>query len=272
MKRRNQGSRTSAYRGFLLGSVAGFLLFAAISGLYAWRTLPDVQILKTSYPVVRYQGPEKPTLVSLQRWRPRNWVGLDEISPIGVRAIVISEDWAFFQHHGYDVNQIKEAIQADWDRKTFARGASTITQQVVRNVFLTKDKNIWRKAKELYLAVKLDEAVSKRKVLETYLNIAEWGPGIYGIGDASVYYFQKNPKDLTAKEGAFLAMLLPSPIRYGQSFRSRELTDYANETIQSILDKLTQAHYLTEEEKNAEWNRPLSFELLRTANLKSGSI
>ena len=76
---------------------------------------------------------------------------------------------------------MREAFQEDWERKSFARGASTITQQVVRNIFLTKDKNIWRKAKELYLAVELDEKVDKKRVLETYINIAEWGPGIFGI-------------------------------------------------------------------------------------------
>jgi monofunctional biosynthetic peptidoglycan transglycosylase len=236
------------------------VLVVIFLGYYVWSTLPDVKALKASYPVVTYLGPSVPPRVTLQRGRPKGWVGLADVSKQGVGAILISEDWAFFQHHGYDMNQIKQAAQEDWEEKGFVRGASTIDQQVVRNVFLTKDKNLWRKAKELYLAVKLDEGVGKRKVLETYLNIAEWGPGIFGIRDASAYYFHKQPSQLTAKEGAFLAMLLPSPIRYGQSFRKGRLTDYAGETIQSILEKMTQAHYLTDEEKSAEWMRPLSFE------------
>jgi monofunctional biosynthetic peptidoglycan transglycosylase len=249
---------------FLVAGLAGLLLFVAMSGLYECLNmsgiLPDVAALRTLYPIVRYQGPKLPPSVGLQKERPGNWVGLSEVSLRAVNAILISEDWAYYQHHGFDMNQIKEAVQEDWERKGFARGASTITQQVVRNVFLSKDKNLWRKLKEIYLARRLDETVGKKKVLETYLNIAEWGPGIFGIEDASLYYFQKRPAELTAKEGAFLAMLLPSPIRYGQSFRQRQLTDYASDTIQTILDKMVQAHLLTDEEKSAEWSRPLSFE------------
>lgn len=235
-------------------------LGGAISAILAGWTLPDVRVLKSYYPVVKYRGPEVPPLVSIQKNRPSQWTSLAEVAPHAIHAILISEDWAYYQHHGYDVNQIKEAFEEDWERKSFARGASTITQQVARNVFLSKDKNLWRKAKELYLAAKLDETVGKRKVLETYLNIAEWGPGIFGIRDAAFYYFKKTPAELGAKEGAFLAMLLPSPIRYSQSFRDRHLTEYASDTVQSILDKMVQAHYLTDEEKNAEWHRPLPFE------------
>jgi monofunctional biosynthetic peptidoglycan transglycosylase len=229
----------------------------------AWTyfTLPDVQRLKTQYPVVKYEGPDVPPLVTFQKWRPRNWVSLSDISKVAVGAIIVSEDWAFYQHNGYDVNQIKEAVRTDWEEGKFARGASTITQQVARNVFLTKDKNLVRKAKEFYLAIKLDEIVGKKRTLETYLNIAEWGPGIFGIYSASHYYFQKEPSELSAKEGAFLAMLLPSPIRYAQSFRKRRLTEYAEETIESILSKMTQAHYLTEDARISQLNRPLSFEM-----------
>ena len=260
----SMGSRKFGWKTFILGGVAGFVLFAGLSGIVVYETMPDVQVLRNSYPIVRYQGPDQPPAVSIQKNRPLGWSTITEISPHAVQAIVISEDWAFYQHHGFDMNQIREAIQEDWDRKSFARGASTITQQVVRNVFLTKDKNIWRKAKELYLAVRRDETVGKRKVLETYLNIAEWGPGIFGIHAAATYYFQKKPSELSAKEGAFLAMLLPSPIRYGQSFKKHSLTDYASETILSILEKMEQAHYLSEEEKSAEWNRPLPFEQTET--------
>jgi monofunctional biosynthetic peptidoglycan transglycosylase len=260
-------SRKGFFATLLAGGLASFygitlvlVMVLAVGGFYVWMTLPDVRILKAAYPVVKYLGADEPPLVSLQRARPSTWISLGEVSKLGVAAILISEDWAFFQHHGYDVNQIKEAAQEDWEEKGFVRGASTIDQQVVRNVFLTKDKNLWRKAKELYLAVKMDEVVSKKKVLETYLNIAEWGPGIFGIRAASDYYFNKAPSGLTAKEGAFLAMLLPSPIRYAQSFRQGKLTDYAYETVQSILQKMTQAHYLSEEERLAEMARPLSFE------------
>ena len=221
---------------------------------------PDVSILAKAYPVVVYAGKGKPPRISISRIRPGAWVSLDEISKTGRGAVLVSEDWAFYQHGGYDPNQIKEAIKEDLEEGGYARGASTITQQVVRNIFLEKDKNLWRKLKELFLAVRLEHTVSKNRILEIYFNIAEWGEGMYGIGRASEFYFHKSPAELGAKEGAFLAMLLPSPKRYSQSFRSRQLTDYARSTIDSILGKMVQAKYITEEEKTLERLSPLSFE------------
>ena len=221
---------------------------------------PNVATLKSTYPVVHHVGKVQPDRVSFQRLRPSSWTALSEISRVAVGAIIVSEDWAFYQHKGYDPNQIKTAMQDSWEEGRFTRGASTITQQVAKNLYLTKEKSIWRKIKELYISMKLEEKVGKKRILETYLNIAEWGEGIYGIGQAAHFYFQKSPSDLTAKEGAFLAMLLPSPLRYSQSFRNRKLTDYAQETIDAILAKMTQAHYLTEDERVSEQARTLSFE------------
>jgi monofunctional biosynthetic peptidoglycan transglycosylase len=189
-------------------------------------------------------------------------VNLGEVSRSAVGAVIVSEDWAFYSHEGYDAKQIREAIKEDLEQGKFARGASTITQQVVKNVFLERDKNIWRKIKELYLAVQLEKSVGKKRILETYLNIAEWGEGVFGIRAAAQVYFQKHPSQLTAKEGAFLAMLLPSPKRYSQSFRAKQLTPYARRIIYSVLDKMTRAQYITSEEKSAELATPLSWEKL----------
>lgn len=224
---------------------------------------PDVAALKTRYAVVEYhgKGPKaEPPTVKLTKLRPSSWVGVGDISKAAVGAVLVSEDWAFYQHKGYDANQIKEAIKEDIEEGRFARGASTITQQVVRNVFLDKDKNLWRKVKEFFLAIRLERSVGKRKILETYLNIAEWGEGIFGIGPAARHYFGKSPAELTAREGAFLAMLLPSPKRYSQSFRAKKLTKYARGTVDSILGKMNQAHYLTDEERTTEIGARLSFE------------
>lgn len=239
----------------------GLLLFAVtLSLVYLAADVPGVNILKTQYPVVVHQGKGVKPIVKIQPERPDGWISMKDVSRVAVGAIVVSEDWAFFQHKGYDANQIREAIKEDWEAGHFARGASTITQQVVRNVFLHKEKSLWRKLKEFYLAIRIEQSVGKRRILECYLNIAEWGEGIYGIGPAARMYFKKHPSELTPKEGAFLAMLLPSPIRYGQSFRSRKLTEYARETVNSILRKMVQAQYLTPLEREAELITPLSFE------------
>jgi monofunctional biosynthetic peptidoglycan transglycosylase len=237
------------------------VLAVLVSIIYLAADVPGVNILKSQYPVVVYSGKGQPTTIKIQKERPPGWVSYGEVSRVAVGAIVVSEDWAFFQHKGYDMNQIKEAIREDWESGHFARGASTITQQVIKNVFLQKDKNLWRKLKEFYLATRIEEGVGKRRILEVYLNIAEWGEGIFGIGAASRYYFRKRPSELTAKEGAFLAMLLPSPIRYGQSFRAKRLTEYARETVTSILVKMCQARYLSPIERDAEIQTPLVFEL-----------
>lgn len=238
--------------------VSGASLWAGFA--YLRSEFPNVRVLQAQYPVIHYRGPKNPPLVMLQKDRPATWVGLGEVSKVAIGAVLVSEDWAFYQHKGFDANQIREAIKEDLEEGRFARGASTITQQVVRNVFLSKDKNLWRKFKELFLSVDLEQKVGKRKILETYLNIAEWGEGIFGVGEAARYYFGKTPSELTAKEGAFLAMLLPSPVRYGQSFRDKKLTDYAQDTVKSILKKMAQAKYLSDERRDQEIMVPLSFE------------
>ena len=240
-------------------SLIGSTLVMVGGDQFVKSEFPAVSILKTEYPSLKYRGPKESFEVKLYSFPPKGWVPLSRISVKAIQAIVISEDSAFYQHRGYDPQQINEALRKDFQERRFARGASTITQQVVRNVFLEKEKKIWRKVKELYLAVQLEKSVSKRRILEVYLNIAEWGEGIYGISAASRYYFGKQPEFLTAKEGAFLAMLLPSPKRYSQSYRRRDLTRYAENSIQSILNKMAMTHKLTPEEFEQEKLEPLSF-------------
>jgi len=106
----------------------------------------------------------------------------------------------------------------------------------------------------------MERNLSKEKILETYLNIAEFGPGIYGIKAASEYYFKKSPKSLTPREGAFLAMLLPSPEKYGQSFRERELTEFAEKSVENILEKMVQAKFLKEEQLESSKKEVFSWE------------
>ncbi len=224
------------------------------------REFPDVSVLNHKYPVVQYQGQKKTIKIHLSPSPPAGWTRIDQISKPALGAVVVSEDWAFFSHDGFDANQLKEAIQEDLSEGKFARGASTITMQVVKNVFLSQEKTLYRKGKEFILAIWLSRKVSKRRVLETYFGIAEWGEGIFGISSAARFYFGKSPSELSAREGAFLAMLLPSPKRYSQSFRDGSLTKYAEKTVNSILDKMAQAKYITEEERDSAKTSRLAFE------------
>jgi monofunctional biosynthetic peptidoglycan transglycosylase len=221
---------------------------------------PRFSDLKTQYPHVIYHGPKEPSEVVLKRYPPAHWVSLSQISKKAQGAILVSEDWAFFQHHGYDEKQIQEAIRESIAEGKLTRGASTITQQVVKNLYLSKEKSLVRKARELWMASKIEKVIGKAKILELYFNIAEMGDGIFGVGQASEFYFHKPASQLSAKEGAYLAMLLPSPKRYSISFRKKELTPYSRRIIRNILNKLVMARYLTPEERDLEWKTPLSFE------------
>jgi monofunctional biosynthetic peptidoglycan transglycosylase len=126
-------------------------------------------------------------------------------------AVIAAEDSRFYKHEGIDVKAIKSAIKYDLEKKSFARGASTITQQVAKNLFLTREKSISRKIKEIILAKRMEEVLTKGRIIELYLNVVELGPMVYGIGHGSHYYFGKPASALTPRECAFLAAMLPGP-------------------------------------------------------------
>ena len=241
------------------------ILFLCCAGFFllvfeGFRLFTDVSALEQSYPKVIYDEKTKSSRIEITKKRPPYWVSLGSISPLAVSAVVLSEDWAFYQHNGFDWDQIWDSFQKNLKVGRFARGGSTITQQVVKNVYLSHEKTLLRKLEEAVLTVRLERQLTKRRILEIYLNVVELGPGIYGIGPASRLYFSKSPAELSAKEGAFLAMLLPSPKKYSVSFRKQTLTPYAAGTIRSILAKLLATHRLSEESYRAALSTPLSFE------------
>jgi len=147
---------------------------------------------------------------------PRNrfWTPVSAVPACLKKAVIAAEDANFYAHEGVDYEAIKEAIKTDLQKGKFVRGGSTITQQVAKNVFLSREKTISRKIKELVLARRLDDTLSKSRILELYLNSVELGPMVYGVGRASQYYFGKPPSALTVRESAFLASMLPGPKMY----------------------------------------------------------
>ncbi len=196
----------------------------------------------------------------MNRLHLSQWVPLDRISPLAAEAVVVSEDDDFFQNQGINWNSIRKAFQTDLRARRFKRGGSTLTQQVVKNLFLTKRKTFSRKIAEMVLASQVPRFASKNRVLEIYLNCAQWGGRVYGISEASRLYFKKSPAQLGAKEGAFLAMMLPNPIRYGKSFENGELTPYAKSEIQRLLDRIHEEGFLSDGQYAWESARPLAFE------------
>jgi hypothetical protein len=141
----------------------------------------------------------------------RIWVPLSEIDRKLVSLVMFLEDDRFFQHFGLDITEIYQSVATNLKTKRFARGGSTITQQLVKNLYLTRDKNLRRKMLEVPIAMRLERRHTKEEILHTYMNIIEWGPGIYGAEAAARYYFDKSARDLSLAECYFLALIVPNP-------------------------------------------------------------
>jgi membrane peptidoglycan carboxypeptidase len=130
-------------------------------------------------------------------------------------AVLTTEDGGFLHHRGFNRPSIRSSIVANLKARRFVRGASTITMQLAKNLFLSRDKTLARKLEEVVLTEYLEQTFSKDELMELYLNVIEFGPAVYGITNASEYYFGRSPGDLNLAESLFLSSLLPSPIRYG---------------------------------------------------------
>lgn len=180
---------------------------------------------------------------------PRNrfWTPISAIPASLKKAVIAAEDANFYTHEGVDYEAIKEALKADLQKGKFVRGGSTITQQVAKNVFLSREKTISRKVKEFVLARRMDDALTKSRILELYLNAVELGPMVYGVGHASSYYFGKPPSALTVRESSFLASMLPGPKMYDPY---RKL-DRVVRRSDRILRRMFAAKMITEEEYKA---------------------
>jgi len=222
---------------------------------YTIATAPDVAALKKSNPTVtalmEQRAGEQHTKV-----RPiRTWISYNSISPHLRNAVLIAEDGAFFQHSGYDVGEIKESMKRNWREKRFARGASTITQQLAKNLYLSTSRNPLRKVREFFIAQELEQNLTKQRIFEIYLNVIEWGDGIYGIEPAAQKYFGKPASDLLPEEAAVLAAMIPNPRRYTPSRNLKYLEKRKGE----ILDRLARWNYLRPEEYQAAIVRPVVF-------------
>lgn len=181
-------------------------------GGWLWQTfrLPDVREWL-------YANPERTAYMAQSSTPPiLTWADLEHISPHLQRAVVVGEDDKFFEHSGFDWAAIRHAVEVNWKKQRFALGASTITQQLARNLYLSADKNLLRKLMEAGIALRLEQELPKTRILELYLNVAEWGPGIFGAEAASQYYFRHSAKSLSRSEAAFLAGILPNPLSLGK--------------------------------------------------------
>ncbi len=215
-------------------------LLVALLALAGWElfTWPDVAALVE-------KNPE--TTAFIDRYRERTgaapewrWARYAAISPHLKRAVLVAEDIEFFSHKGFAVEEIKTAVRQTVQEGKPLRGASTITQQLAKNLWLTPSRNPWRKVKEAMLTRQLEAKLSKKRILEIYLNVVEFGPGVYGAEAASRLYFGRSAAELTPRQAAELAAGLPRPRAWHPGSDSREY----RRRVESVARRMEKAKWL----------------------------
>lgn len=177
---------------------------------------------------------------------PYKWTSIDQINRELLYAIVMSEDGDFFSHQGIDYDALINALGENIKRREWSFGASTISQQTIKNIYLSESKNLYRKLKEIISVQRLEKALSKNEILELYLNLIEFGPDIYGIHAAAEYYFKTTPKKLNAAQGAFLAILMPSPRKYHFTiYQNQHLAKRHKRKYKRILQDMRYKEYIS---------------------------
>ena len=201
--------------------------FAALAAVYLFWTVALVALRTVNPPTTGVQIQRRvESWVHGTRYRKRyTFVPLSKISPEMQHAVISAEDGTFYRHHGIDWDETEKVAQESQDKGKLGRGASTITQQLVKNLFFTTHRNPVRKAFEYTLAPMADWILGKRRVLELYLNVVEWGPsGVYGIEEGAKYHYHVPASRLDRDESARLAAILPSPRRW----RPARMDDYSS--------------------------------------------
>jgi len=225
-----------------------FLIFAGAIGiwlLFEIVTFPSISRLRDENPTTSSMIEYRLSQAKAEGREPRKfmiWVPIEQISPNLQRAVLAGEDSRFFQHNGFDWDAIQnawdEAVkqgekeakeEGDYDpddwippMPSFKRGASTVSQQLAKNLFLSEDRNFLRKGREAVYTYFLEKDLSKKRILELYLNVIEWGDGVYGAEAASRTYFKKSASDLTKDEAAFLSAMIPSPLNVFNPAKNRK--------------------------------------------------
>jgi len=202
--------------------------------------MPDVSKWKKENPkktaFMEYrekQWKEKGRKINLhQIWEP-----LSNISPYLIKAVLIAEDDKFWRHEGFDYEAIRKAIERDLKAKRLKFGGSTLSQQLARNLYLSPEKSLLRKMSEALITWRMEKVLSKRRILELYLNVVEWGEGIFGIEAASRHYYGKPSSELTPFEATRLAAILPSPKRYDPLGDQRYVTTRANDIYNIMIQR-----------------------------------
>jgi len=222
--------------------VVGFLIFSGVSLYAATRyyqnhNLPDPRsCFITTWHKVSI-CPKDPGYILYR-----------QIPDLLVRALILSEDASFFSHEGLDWFEIKESLKRNWQEGRYARGGSTISQQLVKNLYLTPEKSLRRKLNEFFIAKKIETKLSKKEILEKYLNVIEFGDEIYGLSQATHFYFGKQVSQLNLLESIYLVSIIPNPKVYGSSLHNKRLSRDNIQKMNIILKRLYQTKRISDEE------------------------
>jgi hypothetical protein len=199
-------------------------------------------------------GPHRPVDVSPSS---PDFIPLHDVPPLFVRTLLLAEDAGFYGHRGIDLRELPSALVTNWSRGGAARGASTITQQLAKNLFLSRDKEVGRTLQEQAITFLLESALGKDRILEIYLNIIEWGPDLRGLRPAARRYFDREPQELTPSEMAFLVAIIPGPIKYQRSLARGMPSPGLRSLIDNLLAKLRSVDAIGEEEYQRALNDPI---------------
>lgn len=230
------------------------LLIILLAGFYFYLGLPDVSGLQTQNP--------RTTALMVQRYREakeaedtfraqQQWIDFEAIPKLLRETVRISEDAAFYQHRGIDFVELKEAFKKNWKKGEYVRGASTITQQLAKNLYLSTDKNFLRKIKEALIARRLENNLSKDRIFAVYLNVIELGPGLFGVEAASRHYFHKSAGQLNLEEIVRLVAVIPQPLKINPT----ENSDWLKWKARWILDALRRYAYIDQAEYQTVYGR-----------------
>ncbi len=199
---------------------------------------PDISSLRKNKPVktaFMEHREEQWLKKGIHRKIKNTWVPLSRISPYVMKAVIIAEDDKFWSHEGFDFEAMQKALEKDIKKKKFQAGGSTISQQLVKNLYLSPSKNPVRKIKEAILTWRLEQNLTKRRIIELYLNVAELGDGVFGIEAAAFHHYGKHAAELSPREAATLASILPNPRRYTPDGNSQYVENQSERIYQIMV-------------------------------------
>jgi monofunctional biosynthetic peptidoglycan transglycosylase len=218
-------------------------IFAVGFGIFVYN-LPDIN--NTTFAQLKKLSKKKVISKLNDKKNYFKWTPLYKVNRDYLYAIVMAEDSKYFEHKGINYDALVDAMAKNYKSDSYTYGASTITQQVAKNLYLSNNKSLYRKLEEFFITKMLDKKFSKNQILEIYFNLAEFGPDIYGIRAASYRIFNKNPKNINAAEGVLISLLLPSPRRYYYSIvQNNNITNKQRRKMKRVLNDMRYLEYIS---------------------------